>query len=74
MHEQGVSEAMARRRIKELIEANWRFINRDYDATTTSLEEYLRRVAINVARTFQFFYQHGDGYGEDHVETKMQLM
>ncbi|XP_042378671.1 terpene synthase 10-like isoform X2 [Zingiber officinale] len=74
MHERGVSEAVARRQIKELIKANWRCINRDYDATTTSLEGHLKRVAINVARTFQFFYQHGDGYGEDHGETKNQLM
>ncbi|KAG6515948.1 hypothetical protein ZIOFF_026394 [Zingiber officinale] len=74
MHEQGVSEAVARRQIKELIKANWRCLNRDYDATTTSLEGHLKRVAINVARTFQLFYQHGDGYGEDHGETKNQLM
>nr|QOC69155.1 linalool synthase [Wurfbainia villosa]QOC69160.1 linalool synthase [Wurfbainia villosa] len=73
MHERGVSEAVAREQVKELIRGNWRCINGDR-AAASSLEENLKKVAVDIARASQFFYQRGDGYGKADGETMNQLM
>lgn len=68
-----VSEDVARRQMKELIKANWRCVNGDRGAMS-SFEEYMKRMAINMIRTFQFFYQDEDRYGKADGETKNQVM
>ncbi|XP_074590127.1 monoterpene synthase 8, chloroplastic-like [Curcuma longa] len=73
MHETGVSEAVARRRIKELIKVNWRRMNGDRGGAS-SLEEHSKRVAIGMARSTHFFYGHGDGFGQRDGDIKSQLM
>lgn len=74
MHEAGgVSEAVARRRIQELIKVNWRRMNGDRGGAS-SLEVHLKRVAVGMARATHFFYGDGDGFGERDGDVKSQLM
>nr|QOC69157.1 linalool synthase [Wurfbainia longiligularis] len=73
MHERGVSEAVAREQVKELIRGNWKCMNGDR-AAASSFEENLKKVALDIARASQFFYQRGDGYGKADGETMNQLM
>ncbi|XP_074565101.1 monoterpene synthase 8, chloroplastic-like [Curcuma longa] len=73
MHERGVSEGVAREQVKELIRGNWRCVNGDR-AAASSFEEKLKRVAVDIARASQFFYQNGDGYGKADGETMNQVM
>nr|WHE05705.1 terpenoid synthase [Curcuma wenyujin] len=73
MHERGVSEGVAREQVKELIRGNWRSMNGDR-AAASSFEEMLKRVALDIARSSQFFYRNGDGYGQGGGETMNQVM
>ncbi|THU59403.1 hypothetical protein C4D60_Mb07t01800 [Musa balbisiana] len=71
-HEKNVSEDVAREKLRELISVNWRALNGDR-TSSSPLEEYLKRVAINIPRMAQFLYEHGDGYGIPDGETKNQI-
>ncbi|CAL9774946.1 unnamed protein product [Musa acuminata subsp. burmannicoides] len=42
--------------------------------SSSPLEEYFKRVAINMSRMAQFYYEHGDGYGIPDGETKNQVL
>ncbi|RZS29197.1 hypothetical protein BHM03_00062899 [Ensete ventricosum] len=72
MHERNVSEDVAREKVRELIRVNWRGLNGDR-SSSSPLEEYFKRVAINIPRMAQFVYQHGDGYGMPDGEIKTQV-
>ncbi|CAL9129489.1 unnamed protein product [Musa acuminata var. zebrina] len=73
MHEKNVSEDVARETVRELIRVNWRALNGNR-TSSSPLEEYFKRVAINISRMAQFLYEHGDGYGIPDGETKNQIV
>ncbi|THU59409.1 hypothetical protein C4D60_Mb07t01860 [Musa balbisiana] len=69
--ESGVPETVARKKIRELIKANWRGINGD---RSSSFGEIFKTVAVGLPRMSQFIYQRGDGYSAPDGETKKQIM
>ncbi|CAL9151099.1 monoterpene synthase 8, chloroplastic-like [Musa acuminata AAA Group] len=71
MLESGVPETAARKKIRELIKANWRGINGD---RSSSYGEIFKTVAVGLPRMSQFIYQHGDGYSAPDGETKKQIV
>ncbi|XP_042471971.1 terpene synthase 10-like isoform X1 [Zingiber officinale] len=73
MLERGVSEDVARGQMKEAIKANWRSVNGDRGSVSSSFEEYMKRLVVNMIRTFQFFYQDEDRYGKADGETENQV-
>ncbi|KAG6511234.1 terpene synthase 10-like [Zingiber officinale] len=73
MHEKGVSEKVARRKIRELIRKYWKELNGSLN-WDSPLEEYFKNIAANIPRAAQFFYQDGDGYGKEDGETKAQII
>ncbi|KAG6511243.1 hypothetical protein ZIOFF_029300 [Zingiber officinale] len=74
MHEKGVSEEVARAKIRELMRKYWRELNASL-SWDSPLEEYFMNIQVNIPRTAQFFYDHeGDGYGKAYGETKSQII
>ncbi|KAG6466659.1 hypothetical protein ZIOFF_075539 [Zingiber officinale] len=74
MHEKGVSEEVARAKIRELMRKYWRELNGSL-TWDSPLEGYFKNIAANIPRTAQFFYDHeGDGYGKADGETKSQII
>ncbi|KAJ3693008.1 hypothetical protein LUZ60_012103 [Juncus effusus] len=73
MHERGVTELMAREKIKEMIWQYWELLNSEY-TWNSSFEEYYANFALDVTRMAQCIYQYGDGYGEQDRETKDRVI
>nr|CAD1822486.1 unnamed protein product [Ananas comosus var. bracteatus] len=73
MHHEGVTEATARERIKELIYDCWKKLNGARLADST-FNEYFTALAVKGSRTAHCFYQHGDGYGSPEGETKDRVI
>lgn len=73
MNETGASEADAREYIKYLISATWKKMNEDRVASSPFSQIYIE-IALNLARTAQCIYQHGDGYGAGNRETKDRVL
>ncbi|KAG6495325.1 hypothetical protein ZIOFF_043119 [Zingiber officinale] len=73
MLEKGVSEKVARRKMRELIRKYWKEVNGSLN-WDSPLEEYFKNIAANIPRAAQFFYQDGDGYGKEDGETKTQII
>ncbi|XP_020100943.1 terpene synthase 10-like [Ananas comosus] len=73
MHHEGITEAAARERIKELIYDCWKKLNgaRQMDST---FNENFADIAMNVPRAAHSFYFHGDGYGSPEGETKDRII
>ncbi|KAJ3670709.1 hypothetical protein LUZ60_008135 [Juncus effusus] len=73
MHEKGVTEFMAREKIKEMIWQYWKLVNSQV-IWNSHLEEYFINVALNIPRMAQCVYQHGDGYGAPNEVTKNRVV
>ncbi|OAY75917.1 Terpene synthase 10 [Ananas comosus] len=73
MHHEGVTEAAARERIKELIYDCWKKLNGACLADST-FNEYFTALVVKGSRTAHCFYQHGDGYGSPEGETKDRVI
>ncbi|PIN02803.1 Exo-alpha-bergamotene synthase [Handroanthus impetiginosus] len=72
MWEKGCSEEDAREHIKQQIDMTWQKLNKDI-----LIENAVRgfeATALNLARISLCFYQHGDGFGSPHSETKKNLI
>ncbi|RRT34384.1 hypothetical protein B296_00049057 [Ensete ventricosum] len=69
MHERNVSEDVAREKLREMIRVDWRALNGDR-TSSSPLEEYFKRVAINIPRMAQFLYEYGDGYGLSELQVE----
>ena len=69
MHETGSSEVEARQHIRKLIDATWKRMNEDLIAHSPFFPTFIQ-IALNLARMAQCMYQHGDGHGIEHQETK----
>ncbi|CAK9316331.1 unnamed protein product [Citrullus colocynthis] len=65
MNDTGALESNAREHIKHLIDETWKKLNK---------VEVFMEGAKNLARMVQCMYQHGDGHGIGHQETKNRVM
>uniref|UniRef100_A0A6I9QJY5 Terpene synthase 10 n=1 Tax=Elaeis guineensis var. tenera TaxID=51953 RepID=A0A6I9QJY5_ELAGV len=69
MHDEGVSESVAREHIRDMIDAFWKELNgARFD--NSPFEESFIVTAMNVARMVECMYQYGDGHTMPGHETK----
>ncbi|KAE8075769.1 hypothetical protein FH972_014457 [Carpinus fangiana] len=61
MVQESVSKEEAQDHIKRLISYSWKKLNEE--SANSSLPKSVVKMSINMARTAQFIYQHGDGLG-----------
>ncbi|XP_059628846.1 (-)-alpha-terpineol synthase-like isoform X2 [Cornus florida] len=73
MHETGASEEEARDYIKCLIGEHWKKMNEDLFYVSPVSKSFVT-VAMNLARTAQYNYQYGDGFGVGDRETKDRVL
>lgn len=73
MAEKGTSEEDARNHIKELISYSWKMLNQEI-LSNNSLPKSLVKMCLNMARTAQFIFQHGDGIGTSTGVTRDRLV
>nr|CAD1822478.1 unnamed protein product [Ananas comosus var. bracteatus] len=73
MHHEGITEAAARERIKELIYDCWKKLNRAR-RVDSAFNKNFADIAMNMPRTARSFYIHGDGYGSPEGETKDKII
>ncbi|CAK9178942.1 unnamed protein product [Ilex paraguariensis] len=62
MHQNGLSEKLAREHISNLINEAWKKLNKGRVDDSPFSKHYLE-TAMNLARISQFTYQYGDGHG-----------
>ncbi|XP_019234090.1 PREDICTED: (-)-camphene/tricyclene synthase, chloroplastic-like [Nicotiana attenuata] len=72
MNENDASEQEAREHINLLIKESWKLINTGLHENSL-FSETLIGCAVNVTRTAQCIYQHGDGHGIQNSEIKSRI-
>ncbi|PHT98653.1 (-)-camphene/tricyclene synthase, chloroplastic [Capsicum chinense] len=72
MNEKGASEEEARKHINFMINETWKLINTAQRDNSLLSEKFIG-CAINVARTGQTIYQHGDGHGIQNSEIQNRI-
>lgn len=75
MNESGTCEDEARQRLGELIDIEWKKMNRDKVSDSTFPTAF-KETAINMARVSHCTYQYGDGLGrpDDTAENRIKLL
>ncbi|KAJ0707664.1 putative (E)-beta-ocimene synthase [Helianthus annuus] len=73
MHENDVSEEVARKHIKTLIDEAWRKLIKVHLACTKELANPFIDMAINLARISLCTYQYGDGHGAPDARAHDQV-
>ncbi len=76
MQESGsCEEELARERLRELIDVEWKKLNRDHVLDSTFPTPF-KETAINMARVSHCTYQYGDGLGrpDDTAENRIKLL
>ncbi|KAA8526468.1 hypothetical protein F0562_008329 [Nyssa sinensis] len=71
MIQEGVSEEQAHDHIENLIRFSWKQLNKVVGRT--SQNEFIAKMSLNMARTAQCIFQHGDGIGTSIGVTKDRL-
>ncbi|KAK3184303.1 hypothetical protein Dsin_031589 [Dipteronia sinensis] len=74
MNEEGVSEEEARDRIKGLIGNSWKKVNEIKIKKNNDLPKSMVKMCLNMARTAQCLFQHGDGIGTSIGVTRDRLV
>ncbi|KAM7500252.1 hypothetical protein LguiA_024666 [Lonicera macranthoides] len=74
MHETGASEEKAREHIHYLISETWKKMNEDRVIKNSPFNQIFVETALNLARMAQCMYEHGDGHGIEHRETKDRIL
>ncbi|XP_050234277.1 terpene synthase 10-like [Mercurialis annua] len=72
MHETGASEEEARKHLRYLIGEAWKKLNKE-KMNNTIFSQAFMGLLINMARTTQFIYQSGDGFGGEDRKIKDQI-
>ncbi|KAH0767088.1 hypothetical protein KY290_002993 [Solanum tuberosum] len=72
MKENGASEEEARKHINLMIRETWKMINTAQHDNSLFCEKFMG-CAVNVARTGQTIYQHGDGHGIQNSEIQNRI-
>ena len=73
MHETGASEEDACEYIQSLIGITWQKMNKDRAVKSPYSETFIE-IVMNLARTAQSFYRHGDEFGTPNHETKDRIV
>ena len=74
MNEEGMSEEEARDRIKRLISNSWKKVNEIKIKKSNDLPKSMVKMCLNMARTAQCIFQHGDGIGTSIGVTRDRLV
>ncbi|KAM7505543.1 hypothetical protein LguiB_004447 [Lonicera macranthoides] len=74
MRETGASEEKAREHIHYLISDTWKKMNGDRVVEDSPFNQIFVQTALNMARMGQCMYQHGDGHGNEYVDTKDRVI
>ncbi|MED6205007.1 hypothetical protein PIB30_014002 [Stylosanthes scabra] len=72
MNETGDSEENARKYLRSMIEEEWKNMNRCLVMDSTFSKSFIE-AAMNLARTAQCTYQHGDGHGRPDNASKSRI-
>ncbi|KAH7665849.1 Myrcene synthase protein, partial [Dioscorea alata] len=70
MHENSVSEMIAREYIQDLIRETWKQLNTRHFTINSSYEGSFTNLAIDIARMSHYFFDYGDGFGKPNHENK----
>lgn len=73
MHETGASKEEAQNHVRYLIEAAWKNMN-EVRVADSPFDQVFIDTAMNLGRMAQYMYQHGDGHGIEHADTKDRVM
>ncbi|KAM6549096.1 hypothetical protein CsatB_020772 [Cannabis sativa] len=74
MAEKGIwEEEEAINHIKELRRNSWKMVNKEIIIGNNCLPKIMVKMCLNMARTAQFIFQHGDGIGTSTGATKHRL-
>ncbi|CAI9759952.1 unnamed protein product [Fraxinus pennsylvanica] len=73
MHENGVSEEVAREYIKSLIDENWKMMNKELVSNSIFSKSFIE-IAINLARIAQCQYQYGDAHSDPNDITRNRVL
>ncbi|KAF5188255.1 Terpene synthase [Thalictrum thalictroides] len=68
MKQTGVSEEQARQHVKGLVRSYWKKLNEE--SVKSILPKSMIEMIINMVRTAQCIFEHGDGIGTSHGTTK----
>ncbi|KNA15993.1 hypothetical protein SOVF_093230 [Spinacia oleracea] len=68
--QEGGSLKDARKHVKKLIDESWKGLNKIQVVNNTPFSKEFIETAMNLARTAQCFYQHGDGHGSPELIKK----
>ncbi|KAK0588926.1 hypothetical protein LWI29_007191 [Acer saccharum] len=74
MNEEGISEEEARDRIKGLISNSWKKVNEIKIKKSNDLPKSMVKMCLNMARTAQCIFEHGDGIGTSVGVTRDRLV
>jgi hypothetical protein len=74
MNETGASEEDARKHIRFLISETWNKMNEEAGAASSPFSRTFIEIVMNLARTAQCIYLHGDGHGVEDRETKDNVL
>ncbi|XP_059313799.1 (-)-camphene/tricyclene synthase, chloroplastic-like [Lycium ferocissimum] len=72
MNEKGASEEEARKHINSLIKETWKLINTTQKENSLFYGKFIE-CGVNIARTGQTIYQHGDGHGIQNCEIQNRI-
>ncbi|KAL8130135.1 hypothetical protein V2J09_019290 [Rumex salicifolius] len=73
MREAGVTEEIARLRIKKMISTTWKKINAELLKEFSSVQPNVMIQILNTARVAHCFYHTGDGFGVQEGDIKKQI-
>ncbi|CAA2994324.1 isoprene synthase, chloroplastic-like [Olea europaea subsp. europaea] len=73
MHENGVSEEVARRYIRSLIDDNWKMMNKELVSNSLFSNSFIE-IAINLGRISQCHYQHGNAHSDPNDITRNRVL
>ncbi|CAI9759955.1 unnamed protein product [Fraxinus pennsylvanica] len=73
MHENGVSEEVAREYTRSLIDENWKMMNKELVSNSIFSKSFIE-IAINLARIAQCHYQYGNSHSDPNDITRNRIL
>ncbi|KAL2547856.1 Tricyclene synthase [Forsythia ovata] len=73
MHENGVSEKVAREYLTSLIDENWKMMNKELVSNSLFDKSFIE-IAINLARIAQCHYQYGNAHSDPNDVTRNRVL
>ncbi|CAI9759953.1 unnamed protein product [Fraxinus pennsylvanica] len=73
IHENGVSEEVAREYIRSMIDENWKMMNKELVSNSIFSKSFIE-IAINLARIAQCHYQYGNAHSDPNDITRNRVL